>query len=226
MQLQWKHLKVQKRKVLNVKDKLLIIGASGHGKVVADVAFNMKRWNEILFLDDNQELTSVSDYKIIGQSNDVNKYINDFDLFVAIGNNKIRQSIFINLESLGASIPILIHPETVIGKNVSLGRGTVVMPGVIINTCTNIGRGCIVNTASTIDHDNEIGDFVHISPGVHLAGTVSIGKASWIGVGSSISNNVNIVANCTIGAGGVVTKDLNEQGTYVGVPVRKLKSNN
>ena len=125
------------------------------------------------------------------------------------------------LEAEGASIPILIHPNAVIGEQVELESGTVVMAGAVINCCTKIGKGCIINTGATIDHDNSIEDYVHISPGAHLAGTVKVGQGSWLGIGSVVSNNVNITSGCKIGAGAVVVKDITEPGTYVGVPVRR-----
>lgn len=96
------------------------------------------------------------------------------------------------------------------------------MAGAIINCCTKIGKGCIINTGATVDHDNVIEDYVHISPGANLAGNVTVGKRTWIGIGSVVSNNVCIISDCKIGAGAVVVKDINEVGTYIGVPVRKL----
>ena len=101
--------------------------------------------------------------------------IRDCDIFVGVGNNVIREKIQKKLEAEGASIPTLIHPNAVIGEQVKLASGTVVMAGVVINCCTKIGKGCIINTGATIDHDNLIEDYVHISPGAHLAGTVKVG---------------------------------------------------
>lgn len=205
-----------------MRDKLLIIGASGHGKVVADIALKMNRWHSIAFLDDDKSIKTCMGLDVIGNSADVVKYKSKADIFVAIGNNATRQKAYEKLEVAGVSIPILIHPNTVIGKQVELGVGTVIMAGVVINCCTSIGKGCIINTGSTIDHDNVIEDYVHISPGVNLAGTVKVGKSSWIGVGSVVSNNVNITSDCKVGAGAVIVRDITEPGTYVGVPVRKI----
>jgi len=205
-----------------MKDKLLIIGAGGHGKVVADIALNMNKWKRIAFLDD-REIKSSMGIEVIDKSIDAFKYVNDWDIFVAIGNNEIRENIEYKLRAEGASIPILIHPSAVVGRNVEFGNGTVVMANAVINCCTKIGNGCIVNTGATIDHDNIIEDYVHISPGAHIAGTVKIGKGTWIGIGSIVSNNVNIIGGCKVGAGAVVVKDITEPGTYIGVPARKLE---
>lgn len=205
-----------------MENKLLIIGASGHGKVVADAAFSMRKWNKIAFLDDKEDIQSFSGIPVIGKKVDAHKFLNEYQVFVAIGDNEIRKKIHNEMESLGASIPIIIHPYSVIGLEVEIGIGTVVMAGVVINSSTSIGKGCIINTGSTIDHDNSIDDFVHISPGSHLAGTVKIGKGSWLGIGCAVSNNIYITEKCKVGAGSVVIKDLTEPGVYVGIPAKKL----
>lgn len=205
------------------KEQLVIIGASGHGKVVADVAIKMGNWNEIVYLDDDVSKETVMGLSVIGKSGDFTKYVDKYDVFVAIGNNAVRELILKKLIDLNATIPTLIHPNTVIGCDVKVGIGSVVMAGCIINPSTTIGVGCIVNTGAIIDHDNRIADYVHLSPGVKLAGTVNVGKCCWLGVGSTVINNINIAAGCTIGAGSVVIKDISETGIYVGTPVRRVE---
>lgn len=205
-----------------MKNKLLIIGASGHGKVVADIALKMNKWKSIAFLDDDENIKLSIGIEVIGKSNEVEKYIKDCDIFVGIGNNTIRKKIQEDLEVKGASIPSLIHPSAVLGKQVKVAPGTVIMGGVVINCDTIIGKGCIINTSTTLDHDNVIDDFVHISPGSHLAGTVNVGRGSWLGIGTIVSNNINITSDCRVGAGAVVVKDITETGTYLGVPARRI----
>ncbi|ARK32456.1 acetyltransferase [Halalkalibacter krulwichiae] len=205
-----------------MKNKLLIIGANGHGKVVADIALKMGKWQSIAFLDDNENIKVSLGIEVIGKSDEAFAYIDDCDIFVGIGNNAIRKKLQESLELKGASIPKLIHPNSVIGEQVEVESGTVIMAGVVINCCTKIGKGCIINTGATIDHDNLIEDFVHLSPGVHLAGTVKVGKGTWLGIGSVVSNNVNITCRCIVGAGAVVVKDINQTGTYVGIPSKKI----
>lgn len=205
-----------------MKPKLLIIGASGHGRVLADIAIRMKKWKSIAYLDDNESIKSTMGIEIIGKSNDVYKYINDYDIFVGIGSNTIRQKIQEKLESMHANIPVLIHPSSVIGLNVEIKSGTSIMAGAVINCCSNIGKGCIINTGATIDHDNIIEDYVHISPGAHLAGSVRVGKGNWLGAGCIIINDKSIIAGCKLGAGAVVNRNITEVGTYVGVPARRI----
>lgn len=205
-----------------MKKKLIIIGASGHGKVCADIALKMDRWNNISFLDDDESLKSALGFDVIGKTKDAIKYIDEADFFVAVGNNATRNRIQTEVTSEGISIATLIHPNAVIGTDVKIGVGTAVMAGVVINSSSTIGDGCILNTRCSIDHDNSISDFAHISPGAVLAGTVNIGSEAWIGAGTTISNNICISNRCTVGAGALVVRDINETGTYIGIPVRKI----
>ena len=206
-----------------MKKRLLIIGAGGHGKVVADIAVKMYKWQNIVFLDEDDSKKAALGFAVIGKPSDAVNYMEEYDVFIAVGDNAMRENIQEKLKSEGASIPVLIHPDAVIGKEVELGIGTVVMAGVVINCCTHIGNGCIINSGSLIDHDNVIEDYVHVSPGANLAGTVKVGKGSWLGVGSVISNNINIMRECRVGAGAVVLKDITEPGVYVGVPARSIE---
>lgn len=202
--------------------KLLIIGASGHGKVIADIAIKMKRWTHIVFLDDDENLKAPLGLKIVGKLKDVYKLINECEVMVGIGNNTIREEIQEKLKAKGARIPVLIHPSAIIGEQTEFKPGTVIMAGAVVNCCSKIGEGCIINTGVTVDHDCHIDNYVHLSPGSHIAGNVQVGRGSWLGIGSVVSNNVTIPPNCKIGAGSVVIRSINAAGTYVGVPVRRV----
>lgn len=196
-------------------NRLVIIGASGHGKVVSDIAIQ-NGYKDIIFLDDNENIKECAGFKVAGKCMEYSRILNS-DYFVAIGNAEIRKQIQEKLPN----VTTLIHPKAVIGRGVTIGCGTVVMAGAVINSGCIIGRGCIVNTSSSVDHDCKIEDFVHISIGCHIAGTVSVGKKTWIGAGTVVSNNIHICDNCMIGAGAVVIKDIDEPGTYIGVPAKK-----
>lgn len=198
-------------------NRLIIVGASGHGKVVADIA-KLSGYRDIVFLDNNPEIKECAGYPVLGPDTMVKDL--EGDLFIAVGNAEIRRRLMDR--EAGRSFPVLIHPSAVIAEGVKIGDGTVVMAGTVVNPDTKIGKGCIVNTSSSIDHDCVVEDFSHIAVGAHLCGTVHVGKGTWIGAGATVSNNVDICGNCMIGAGAVVVKDIKEPGTYVGVPA-KLK---
>ncbi len=200
--------------------KLAIIGASGHGKVVADIA-TKNGYTDIVFLDDNVLTAEYGGYSLIGTSKDA-ALCRDRDFIVAIGNAHVRESLLHQLAGEGYRVVTLIHPHATIGKDVALGEGTVVMAGAVINPGARVGKGGIINTCSSVDHDCIIGEYVHISVGAHIAGTVRIGDRTWIGAGATISNNVAITSDCMIGAGAVVVGDLLESDTYIGVPARKM----
>ena len=205
-----------------MKTKLIIIGAGGHGKVCADIAELMGCYKRIYFLDDNV-IGSCLKHEIIGQIKDFKKFINVADYFIAIGDGKIREKIFDEIEKSNLEIVSLIHPSAVIASSAKIGKGTVVAAGAVINPDSNIGKGCIINTSSSVDHDVIIKDFSHIAPGAHLAGTVFVDKYTWVGAGAVIKNNIKITADCMIGAGTIVVSDINESGTYIGVPAKKIK---
>lgn len=199
--------------------QLIIIGASGHGKVVADIA-RQTGHDDIRFLDDNTDLKCCGGYPVVGKSGDFADFNCDF--FVAIGNPVVRQRISERLEEAGKRIAILIHPRAIIAENVSIGIGSVVVAGAVINPYATVGKGCIVNTCASVDHDCKVGDYVHIAVGSHLCGTVFVGNGTWIGAGATVSNNVSICSDCMIGAGAVVIKNIEQPGTYVGVPAKRV----
>ena len=200
--------------------QLVIIGASGHGKVVADIA-RLSKYDDICFLDDNEELACCNGYPVVGKSTD---YVNlNCDFVIAIGNNSTRKKLQELLESSGKSVVALIHPNAVVGDNAVIGAGTVVMAGAVINAAVKIGKGCIINTCSSVDHGCILGDYVHLSVGDHMAGACPIADGTWIGAGATIINNIDISSDCMIGAGAVVIKNISQSGTYVGVPVKKIK---
>ena len=204
---------------MNRLDKLVIVGASGHGKVIADIA-KLNGYNDIVFLDDNEAVDECAGYPVIGRSCDFSKV--EQDVVVAVGNAKIRSRIQEQYESQGFHLVTLIHPNATVADSAQIGVGSVVMAGAVINPYAKLGKGCIVNTCASVDHDCEVRDYVHVAVGAHLCGTVEVGAYTWIGAGATVSNNVSICPECMIGAGAVVVKDLDEQGTYVGVPAGKM----
>ena len=203
--------------------RVIMIGAGGHGKVCAEIA-SMSGYDEILFLDDNTQLVFCGKYNVFGIVKDFPKFLDGAtNFFVSIGDAAVRQEIQEKIEENGGRVATLIHPDAVIGSDVEIGRGSVVMAGTVINSGTEIGKSVIVNTSSSVDHDCIIGDYCHVAVGAHICGTVTIGTGTWIGAGAVVSNNVEIQGNCMIGAGAVVVGDLKEAGVYLGIPAEKRR---
>ncbi len=197
---------------------MIIIGASGHGKVVADIA-ELNGYDDIVFLDADPTKKECGGHPIVGTDNDCSDLKGD--VFVAIGNAEARKRIM-EREST-RNFPVLIHPSAVVAKSAKIGKGSVIMAGAVINPGTVIGKGCIVNTCSSVDHDCVLGDFVHVSVGAHLSGTIKVGEETWIGAGVTVNNNVDICGGCMIGAGAVVVNSIDEAGTYIGIPAALKK---
>jgi len=195
--------------------KLFIIGAGGHGKVVADTA-EAAGYSNINFLDKSwPSRTKNGRWDIIG-----NPARLDGAVFCAVGSNDIRARIFKEYHLNGS--PALVHPSAVLSPTVTVGSGTLVVAGSIVNADTSIGRGAILNTACSVDHDCNIGDFVHISPGAHLAGDVHVGDGSWIGIGAVVREGVRIGRNVIVAAGAAVVSDIKDGVRVGGVPARAM----
>lgn len=203
-------------------NRLVILGAGGHGKVIVDIALKIG-YTDIAFADDNV-VGGCMNYPVICKCSDI-ELQNDgnTDFVIAVGDNEIRKRI---AEQHNVNWVTLIHPAAQVGVNVKIGAGTVVMACAVVNPCAMIGNHCIINTGVVIEHENVIEDYVHISPKVSLGGNVQIGKKTHIGIGATVINNIKICGDCIIGAGAVIIKDITESATYVGVPGEKCEKNN
>lgn len=208
--------------------KIIIIGAGGHSKVIADIIIKTNN-NLVGFLDDNIKLGTniINDknkkYNIIGKISDSIKYLQgdeNIKFVIAIGDNYTRKEI---ANKYKLPYITLIHPTANISIGTDIGIGTVVMANATINANANIGEHCIINTGAIVEHDNLIKNYVHISPNATLGGTVHLGECTHIGIGATVKNNINITDRCIIGAGTVVVKNIEDTGTYIGIPAKKLK---
>lgn len=199
--------------------RIVFVGASGHGKVCSEIAQLSKKYEKILFLDDNRNLEKCADYPVLGVADDYREFLDaNTEFFVSIGNYKTRKRICERIWKNNGKIATLIHPDAVIGRDVSIGEGAVVMAGAVINTGARIGDGGIINTCASVDHDCIIGDYSHMAVGSHMCGAVMIGTGCWVGAGAVINNNLTVCDECTIGSGAVVVKNIDKPGTYIGVP--------
>lgn len=198
---------------------LAILGASGHGKVLADIA-ELTGWKQIVFFDDAwPEKASNGAWQVIGDTQMLLNNINNYQgVIVAIGNNKVRQQKLQQLDSAGAKLITLIHPSATVSRYTQIGLGSVIVAGAVINPDCIIGSGAIINTCSSVGHDCTLGDAVHICPGARLAGGTEVDDRAWVGVGSSVRQLIKIGADAIIGAGSAVVKDVPASTTVMGVP--------
>ena len=209
-----------------MKNNLLILGAGGHGRVVADAAESSGNWDKISFTDDKfPQLKMSGRWPIIGMISDLPGFYSEWqDVVVAIGTNSLRLELLKHCMDVGFNIVSVIHPSAQIAQDVSIGQGTVVFANAAVNTGAGLGQGCIINTATSIDHDCALADGVNLSPGVHLGGAVSIGARSWLGIGSSVINNIQIGSEVIVGAGAAVISNIRDKVTVVGVPAKEINS--
>lgn len=194
---------------------IFIYGASGHGKVIAEIiescGYKLGGWIDDRILDNASSWDSFR------------SVYSDAKIALGVGDNIIRERLYRKITDAGYSLPVLVHPSAVVSPSAILGEATIVMPLVVINANVSIGDGCIINSGSIIEHDCTIEDFSHISPKAALAGGVRIGHHVHIGIGSSIIQNITIGEHAIIGAGAAVTRDISSHSTCVGVPAKTIK---
>ena len=206
--------------------KLLILGAGGHGKVVAECALSLGLYTEIAFLDDEKVIgeSILTSCSVVGTFNDAGNFIHEYpEAFVALGNNSSRVELIKYLMKIGFRIPSLIHPAAYVSKFALIESGTVIMAGVVVNVDARIGVGGIINTGASIDHDCVLGLGVHLSPGARLGGTVTVGDYTWICMGACVVNNVRVGERSVVAAGAAVIKDVGDNVLVAGVPARERK---
>lgn len=202
-----------------MSDSIVLIGGSGHAKVIIDCVRASGR--EVFgILDDGLPIgTAVQDVPVLGNVAQYEDYT-DHLFLIAIGSNTVRRRI---AESCAVRWATVVHPRAVVSPSAQLGEGTVVMPNAAVNACARVGKHCIINTGAVVEHDNVLGDYVHISPNAALGGTVTVGDGTHIGISACVRNNIRICGGCTIGAGAVVVKDICEPAIYAGVPARRME---
>ncbi|EEX95056.1 Trimeric LpxA-like family protein [Vibrio orientalis CIP 102891 = ATCC 33934] len=200
---------------------LAIVGAGGHGGVVADIA-SQSGFKLIDFYDDSKSIgTMVGTWIVKGCVKDLLQQQDNYaGIFVAIGHNEMRSILN---EKIDPEKQItLIHPQAVVSTFANIGSGTVVMPGAIINAFAKIENGVIINSAAVIEHDCQVGNYAHVSPGAILAGNVTVGEYSWLGANCSIRQEISVGANAVVGMGAVVVENVKQATTVVGIPAKEL----
>lgn len=207
---------------------IVIIGAGDLGREVAWLIRDINCaqdpiWQIQGFIDDDISLVGkvIDGYKVLGTT----EWLKDksIEVVCGIGNASIRKKV---VEKLSAykelKCPMLIHPKAHISDSAVAGNGAIICAGSILAINAQIGDHVYINLSCTIGHDDKIGNYSIIAPGVNISGRVEIGECVDIGTGAAVIQGITITSEVVIGAGAVVVKDINESGTYVGVPVRKI----
>ena len=199
--------------------KLAIIGASGHGKVIADIA--LKNGSEIVgFAEVNVAVKEIAGDPVLGTVSEIPSYQTECEFLCAIGKNRTREMI---AEQYAVTWAKLNHTSAHIGLDVQIEVGTVVMAIADINPTARIGKQSITNTGAVIEHDNFRQNYVHLSPNAGVAGTVHIGERVHVGGGACVKNNTNNTPDVTGGAGAAGVKDITEAGVSGGEPAGRMR---
>lgn len=200
---------------------LMIFGAGGHGRVVADAAMLGSRWTMIFASDRDPSLCKGELLPGVALLPVETVLQQESSVHIAIGNSLARQreASFWGHERLAS----IVHPAAVISRFSSMGPGCFVAAGAVVSAAARLGAGAIINHGAVIDHDVDLGAFSHVAPNAALGGHVKVGERVLIGAGAVVLPLRVIGDDVVVGAGSVVNRDLLEPGVYAGTPIRKIK---
>ncbi len=208
---------------------ILIIGASGHAKTVADIVEAEGKYKIVGFIDSFRQLgESILGYRVLGTEEDLPRLSQVYSVYggiVGIGDNFVRSEIVNKLHGIDLNFNFVsaCHPSAVISKHAILEAGTVIMAGAVVNPCCWVGHHCILNTNSSLDHDSVMGNFSSFSPRVTTGGNVKIGSFSAIGIGATISHSISVGEHTVIGAGATVLHNIPAGKVAYGTPARVVR---
>ena len=207
---------------------ILIVGAGGHGQVVADI-FRARlaqglSSDQCAFVDEDRARRGErrGGIAVLGTVDEIRTVSHDA-IIVAVGDNAHRGRLFLRLQQSGERFATAQHPCSTAAEDVAIGPGSMLCAGAIVNTGTAVGCNVIVNTGATVDHHSRIENHVHIAPGVHMGGEVIVEQGALVGIGAIVLPRVRIGAWSTVGAGSVVTADVPPHTTVVGGPARVVR---
>lgn len=202
--------------------KLLIVGAGGHGLVVAESAVASGHFQEVLFADD-WVTTAKLGLRVLEGIEPTQDRAETYSVIIAMGDNLVRRNLFVSWKSQDASFVSVIHPTSVVSASANIGEGCMLLPNVTINAQARIGDNSIINTGCVVEHNCDVGDSVHIAPNSTLAGCVTVGDGTLVGAGTTILPGITVGRNCVVGAGSVVTKPVEDNEVVLGNPARLFK---
>lgn len=208
-----------------MKKKMVVIGGGGHAKVVLDLICSTGLYEIKGILDPELKTgDTVLSYRVLGGDEFLKKQHGTFNLAIGIGSTRAtdkRRTVYEQYKDK-FEFPLLIHPCAVVSKGARISKGVQIMAGAIVRPDANVGENVIINTGAIVEHDCEIGAHSNVSLGAIVAGGCRIGKCSYIGMGSSVLQGIKIGDFVTVGAGAVVTKDIPDRKTVIGVPAKAM----
>ncbi|MDW3191633.1 MAG: acetyltransferase [Cytophagales bacterium] len=212
------------------KHKLIIVGASGHAKVIIDVFEQIGNYKILGLFDDRiSKDTEVLGHKLLGKTAAISSFLTDntnIEVFIAIGDNWTRSRVKKQLEQNNANIhwANAIHPQAQIGKGTVFGKGVAILAGAVINSDARIGDFTIMGSNSILDHDSHLGAYASLAPGATVGGNVQIGNFSTVSLGANIIHGIKIGAHTVIGAGTTVLQNFGENLVVFGSPAREIRT--
>jgi len=203
---------------------IVILGAGGHARVVADICRSIGREVAGFLTPDVEPGTSIGALAVLGSDERLRDadFVAAHEFGLGIGDSPLRCELGRRVLDAGGALPALVHERSVVASDVDLGRGSVLMAGTVVNTGAELGAFVVVNTGATVDHDCHLGEGTHVGPGVHLAGAVRSGRIVQIGIGASVVQGIALGDRAIVGAGATVIRDVESDTTVVGCPARPL----
>lgn len=212
------------------KPQVVIIGASGHGRVVADAIASVGIMELVGWLDPGfAKGTLIHDRPVLGSEEDLSMLIPEYALtgyFIAVGDNWKRARLTNEIAQKHTTLKLvsIIHNSAIVSPYAQIGAGSVIMAGAVVQANTVVGRGVIINTRASVDHDCQLENFCSIGPGATLGGNCQIGQYSAIGLGANLLHGISVGENSVVGGGALVNKPIEANTTAVGVPAKVIAS--
>jgi sugar O-acyltransferase (sialic acid O-acetyltransferase NeuD family) len=207
----------------------VLVGSSGHTKVVIDIVEKEGRYRIVGLIDDFRSIGEKTlGYSIIGAQTDLPALVSEYSLggiIVAIGDNAVRAEVADKARGLCPELPfaVAVHPGACIAKAATIGLGSVVMAGCVLGPCCAVGRSCIVNTKATLDHDSAMEDYSSLAPGATTGGNCRICRCAAVGIGAVLRHGITVGEHSVVGAGATVLRDVEPFAVVYGTPARKIR---
>lgn len=210
-------------------ESVVVFGAGPHSKGIIDILNGMEQFKIVGVIDSERTINSLFyGYKVIGRQNQLSILTKTYNFnsgIVAVGDNYSREKIVLEILNQCQSFNFInvISKFTQISPSAKIGVGNVIMPGVIISSEARVSNHCLINTKSNLEHNCIIENFASLSVGVRTGGFVKIGKYSAVSIGATILDRITIGENVVVGSGALVTKNLESDALYYGVPAKRIR---